>query len=382
MTIFLKAIFSDLLVRVQEMKETLIVLATNNGIHPDVEGYFFEQTIQELAKIENKILKLSVERKGQLEIALFFTNNLSTYHSLFRDFQFIELYRYRIIRNYSAPDHFFKKLIQRVYDDSNILATPPLVTTISNSSDYFWATPSIEVIGVPNGEEKSLLNLSDLYHEIGHLIFYQFQENSSEISSLKNEITHFFQAQENSAQWTKQERYQLQNWQEYYLQYWIEEFTCDIIGTYLTGPAYSWTNLKLMAINFAHNQIYNCSLTHPSDEARIRVIFYCLEEMNTEYDEVIVEMDRAWQAIISGMRQQTQKDRIYELVLSNDILKQIVTKIIAFCKNIDLAPYQPSGNKDTIAHLLNRAWEEVRKNPVGFGDWEKEKLKLLKGLLK
>lgn len=42
---------------------------------------------------------------------------------------------------------------------------------------HYWVHPQYEIIAVPTGEEKSLLNLPDLYHETGHLIYKQHEED-------------------------------------------------------------------------------------------------------------------------------------------------------------------------------------------------------------
>jgi hypothetical protein len=82
----------------------------------------------------------------------------------------IEIYRYQVILKYGKAESYLNKKIKLIYDEIKCLQSVPLVTTINNSDEYYWVHPQYEIIAVPTGEEKSLLNLPDLYHEIGHLI--------------------------------------------------------------------------------------------------------------------------------------------------------------------------------------------------------------------
>lgn len=45
----------------------------------------------------------------------------------------------------------------------------------------------------------------------------------------------------------------LKKWKES----WTQEFVCDLIGTYLVGCAYGWTNFKLTQLLPAEKQLIN-----------------------------------------------------------------------------------------------------------------------------
>jgi hypothetical protein len=46
---------------------------------------------------------------------------------------------------------------------------------------------------------------------------------------------------------------------------WLEEFTCDLVGSYMTGAAYAWTNLKLLSAEHGSTKIFDYSESHPAD---------------------------------------------------------------------------------------------------------------------
>lgn len=63
---------------------------------------------------------------------------------------------------------------------------------------------------------------------------------------------------------------------------WSEDLACDLIGTYLVGPAYAWSNMKICAVSGGLNNIFSNTKhfsDHPPDEARMRCIFMMLEQI-------------------------------------------------------------------------------------------------------
>src|SRR5205823_3133932 len=78
----------------------------------------------------------------------------------------------------------------------------------------------------------------------------------------------------------------------WWLSSWIMEFTCDLVATYLVGSAYAWTNLKLTTLSSGKNRVYHDSPSHPSDEARMRTIFYMLNKMGLTED--VEQLEISW----------------------------------------------------------------------------------------
>ena len=163
---------------------------------------------------------------------------------------------------------------------------PPIVSTISNHDYYYWAVPYFEIIALPSGEEHSLLNLPDMYHEIGHLLHSMFGGKSCELSAIA--IDKYFAKEvvrviDDGTAAHFQETLELAKylWQSS----WLEEFTCDLVGTYMTGAAYAWTNLKLLSTGHGSTKIFEYSQSHPADEARMRIIILMLEKLGLTDDK-------------------------------------------------------------------------------------------------
>ncbi len=94
---------------------------------------------------------------------------------------------------------------------------------------------------MPSGEEHSLLNLPDMYHEIGHLLHSMFGGISCETSGIiidKHFAKEIVRVQDDgtAAQLFKEK---LEEAKYLWEASWLEEFTCDLVGTYMTGASYA-----------------------------------------------------------------------------------------------------------------------------------------------
>ena len=365
---FIKAIFFDLTGRIEKMQENL----ASANISKEVDTAFLNETRQLLLGLNNDITLL-VE-SGDLEIEALASNNVIKYNTLYEALLTIELFRYLIIINYGKAEEYFKKKIKRIYREINCLQNPPLVTTISNSESYYWALPSYDIIAVPTGEEQSLLNLPDLYHEMGHLIYNQYAQFLK--GSIEQSLTKYYNTEiqrvvnEQRAAW-------LITFFREKLNYWIE-FTCDLIAVYLVGPAYAWTNLKLTTLSSGQNQIFIDSPSHPSDESRMRIIFFLLEKMG--HTQELTEIKKSWEAFLSATANVVPPN--YQSIFPQTFLEELAENVYAGCKAIDLKSYKEQVDEHGIpvSKILNDAWEQLFANPSAFHQWEKEQIEGIKTL--
>ncbi|KMQ69208.1 hypothetical protein ACM39_03645 [Chryseobacterium sp. FH2] len=147
-----------------------------------------------------------------------------------------------------------------------------MIFTTSNHHLYYWTIPQYDIIFLPVGEEQILLNLPDMYHEIGHLLYAMFGGKSCEISAV--EIDRYFMGIKH-----KNKEIEIKKINFLWCKKWIEEFTCDLTATYMIGPAYAWTHLKLLSNEFGKTDIYKPSSSHPSDKARMRIIILMMDKL-------------------------------------------------------------------------------------------------------
>lgn len=359
---FIKALYADLLHRI----DVVVTDIKSSTYHDDIRDRFISETLAQFSAIRDD-LQDSFD-SGVLEHDLMAGNNIYKFNRLHREFKAIHSYRYLALKNYKDPEVFFFRVISKIYNEHRISAIPPIVSTISNHDYYYWAVPYFEIIALPSGEENSLLNLPDMYHEIGHLLHSMFQGKSCEISSAV--IDKHFEGElvrvvdDGFPQFYDAIQLAKYLWQAS----WIEEFTCDLVGTYMTGAAYAWTNLKLLSTGHGSTKIYEYSQSHPADEARMRIIILMLEKLGLDKEKK--EVQDSWDLFLKDTIVFMPND--YSLLFPQHLLEKIVDEFYNFYQNADLASYPEllkTGNS-SIAQLLNEAWYNAQTNPLNYFSYE------------
>lgn len=368
---FIKALYADLLHRID------VVVADIKGLphHADIKDRFIDDTLNQFSAIRNELQ--SAFDTGVLELEIFAGNNLFRFNRVHRTFKAIHSYRYLAIKNYKEPEVFFYQVITQIYTEHRINALPPIVSTISNHDYYYWAVPYFEIIALPSGEEHSLLNLPDMYHEIGHLLHSMFGGKSCETSGItidKHFAKEIVRVQDDGTA----AHFQVKLEEAKYLweASWLEEFTCDLVGTYMTGAAYAWTNLKLLSTGHGSTKIFEYSQSHPADEARMRIIILMLEKLGLTDDKNRVEA--AWKVFLKDT--EVFKPNDYPLLYPQKLLQQIVDEFFTFYQNADLVSYPELVAKgaNSISQLLNDAWSSAQTNPTDYFDYETNSVARLK----
>lgn len=374
MTPFLKGIFADQANAVLKMLARL----RGNDIHPEMDKDFLARTIQLLESLHSDITNLI--QSGDLTIPLLASSNIVKYNTFTERLQTIELFRYLAIINYGKPEIYFKKKITRIYKEINCLQKEPIITTISNSESYYWALPSYNIIAVPTGEEKNLLNLPDLYHEIGHLIERQYRHDFR--SEFIPVLDSFYRDEEQRVIDEQRDPGLVPFYRDKHSRWlsgWIMEFTCDFIATYLVGPAYAYTNLKICTLSSGKDRIYADFPSHPSDEARMRAIFYMLHRLG--FDKEIGEIDTLWQSFLQNVNNPIPSN--YSYVFPKKLIEALGQSVLKCCKKIDLRAYPDQLKKfnPPISRIINDGWVEILSNSPNYKGWEEQKILQIRGLL-
>lgn len=373
---FIKGLYFDLDCRVQR----LLTQLKSNNYHPDIQVKFVPKTIEYLEEID--FLLQTKMNSGELDVDFFAPNNLTDFNQYYEWFKNIEFYRISVIMNYrEEAEGYLNKKIQKIYDEIKHLSNPPILTTISNSQDYYWAETFFEIIAVPYGEEHNLLNLPDLYHEIGHLIFRQYPDIVEDkfLPILRNYIDEQINLSKDENTDTHYIPFFTEK-QKHWEAYWIEEFTCDLIATYLCGPAFAWANMKMSAISNGSKAIFLDSPSHPSDESRMRAVFMMLNK--TGFAHECAEIIESWEQFLTHTN--NPKDPDYKFIFPDNLLEQLTEIVFNYCKGIDLATYQEQIeiHKNPISKIVNDAWIELHNNPSEFEKIQKEMIVLIRGSFK
>ncbi len=374
MILFVKGIFYDQSNRVAKMLSDL----NDPGVNQEIDKSFLDKTVEMLEVLNAEIQVLI--NSGDLDIEPLAQYNIIRYNTFHERLLTIELFRYLVIINYGTPEEYFKKKINRIYTEINCLQKQPIVTTISNSENYYWALPTYDIIAVPTGEERNLLNLPDLYHEMGHLIYNQYEPYlkdriEMDINAFYNDEIHRVVDEQRDLRLISFYRDKNSRW----INGWIMEFTCDFIATYLVGPAYAWTNLKLTTLSSGKDGIYEDSQSHPSDESRMRGIFHMLKMMR--HSSKVAEIETSWQEFLNATSNPIPSN--YSFIFPKILIEKLATNVFAGCQTIDLRIYSSQVEKfgNPISKILNDAWHELFNNPSNFSRWEEERIQEIGSLL-
>lgn len=323
-----------------------------------------------MSRIKGLSPKAITVEEEDLEVKELSKYNLRRYTTLYSEFQLIEIYRYQVILKYGDAESYLNKKIRRIYDEIKCLQSVPLVTTINNTDEYYWVHPQYEIIAVPTGEEKSLLNLPDLYHETGYLIYKQHAEDL--LGNFKTELVSHYENQKKLV--TDEDRSPallevfegtLKKWKES----WTEEFVCDLIGTYLVGCAYGWTNVKLTTITTGKEATYQSTDLHPSNEARMRAIFTMLKQIGLTKE--LKEVRDSWNPFLNLIEAPIPDN--YNYFFPDSLIEKLTEYVYQGCVNIGLVSYseQIQEQANPISKILNEAWHQLRSNPQNYAHWEK-----------
>jgi hypothetical protein len=370
---FLRGIFYELAGRVTKMEEGL----NSPRISKSIDKDFFQTTLDLLKRLHTEIKLLIAS--GDLDIDELSANNIIKYNTYYERLMTIELFRYLIILNYGEAEEYFARKVKRIYDEISCLQKPPLITTISNSENYYWALPVYDIIAVPTGEERNLLNLPDLYHEMGHLI--EKQSVAFLKGNIEQSVTSYFQAEMQRVLDEERPAGLIGFFREkltYWIGSWIMEFTCDLIATFLVGPAYAWTNLKLTTLSSGKDRVFQDSPSHPSDEARMRAIFYLLKKMG--YGQELANIESSWNIFLSVT--DNAKPQNYVYTFPQELLEQLADNVYQGCINIGLRSYNEQVRElgNPISKILNDAWGVLFSNPEGFSKWEQDRITEIKSV--
>lgn len=370
MTPLIRTLFTDLHTRLEKM---ISQLDQRNMASP-VAGKFKSEAVTDMIALQVQVK--GILEDGILEHDFFAPNTFILYNSLNNKFVEIELYRYLpLIRYNQSAEGYFETLIRSIYQEIDTPHKIPFVSTNSNSETYFWVYAKFQMISLPHGEESHLLNLPDLYHEIGHLLF---NESGSFIVGRHLTATQSYFTQE-TAKCRKfgQQAFKrtLSRGDEYWRDHWSEELACDLIATYLVGLAYGWSHMKHCTISGHFNELYSYSSIfkrHPPDEVRMRAILKMLQRMGLDGD--VARIDQEWRKM--GRITKNNQPDYYQNIFPDALVDSIVDDVLQWCRDSALRSYlqQIATTTFPVSFIINQAWDRILTSPEGFNQWQAEQI--------
>lgn len=263
-------------------------------------------------------------------------------------------------------------LVRRIVAEINHVPLPPVVSPLSQM--YFSMDTTLNILFVPLIENRFLLHLPDVYHELAHQCF------ADRASSRLRPVTRALRSA--SEVWLQNcfnERQRLMRSRgpearRHHVELaqrctspWILELFCDLYAVLTVGPAYGWSHLHLTAL-FGDSPYALPVLgpsSHPADDARMRVIIGGLKALH--YDVETHDIEQRWtQFKASGGYTPSPE---YHLYYPTDVLQAIVEEGIGGFESAGTRGYKDAPS-DSVARILNQAWQRFWSDPTGYVAWE------------
>src|SRR5262249_55141897 len=128
---------------------------------------------------------------------------------------------------------------------------------------------------------------------------------------------------------------------------WLTELSCDLLATYVAGPAYGWTNARLCA-RLSHS-FYEISASHPADAARTIAIRMMLQQQG--HMVLAHKIALQWQDLQKTAAQTEPQE--FRLAFPDALLESLVEEVSLYCQSAGLKKY--NATTMPIARLLNDA---------------------------
>jgi hypothetical protein len=171
----------------------------------------------------------------------------------------------------TPEDIAMSRTVADLATECSIAARPLVMCSMLDGS--FWTRPDLDLITVAVGEHDRLLALPDVVHELCHGL-YREVAGACHGNMATRVRKHMLDAVKAKTLTQAQGTRLIRAWNR-----WDEEFCCDLLATYLCGPAYGWQNVLLGAHSPQPGwEPQEVSIEkHPPDDARAYAISSMLE---------------------------------------------------------------------------------------------------------
>lgn len=254
----------------------------------------------------------------------------------------------------------------------------PLPTPVVScaSQRYYHTYPDLRLICVPLAENRFLLQLPDLYHELGHSLL-TFENDArlagfqrKHVEAVDDALRYLAEElqKENTGLGPEAFKRYLSTWIGCWLSWSIELF-CDLFAVYTAGPAFAWAHLHLAAgVETDPFRVPLFGATgHPADAARMTVLLHAMDRLG--FHEERAAVTNRWQEFLrltdSGINAEYR--RCFPDTLLSQIEKRAFEGVLTLGCDLAAPDMRGEGRK-----LLNEAWTRFWRSPADYVDWERQ----------
>jgi hypothetical protein len=310
-------------------------------------------------------------------------NQINRYKRCYESYSLVEKIQLPILLRYSDKDAFFHAFLKNSLNHINYQIDTPLISAASTNYYEVFAdkNPISSSFFVPVIDDLFLLNLPDLFHEIGHLIFLK---NEKELSTEFIEKFDDYLSNERrriKVQTRPFDPIFYDNLEELWKDSWSKEHVANMIATYCLGSSFGWQCLRICA-NTGEDVYFPAKIIsqpddHPSFESQMQGIVEILKMMRMTTEAI--ELNEKWNQYktICHFDKPTEHDHCYP----DYLMKSLAENVFQGCKTIGLKPFtaQKQDKKGiNIPLLLDESWRLFHLDPKKYLLWEEETVKGLK----
>ena len=280
-----------------------------------------------------------------------------------------------------AEDRGLNAFVRRIAREINHAPVPPVVSPLSTM--YFSLDADLGILFVPLVENRFLLHLPDVYHELGHQCFTKPSSarlrpvvqalQASHEAWLQHCVDERQRLRRSRGPKARETRVELA---QRCVAGWVVELYCDLFAVLTAGPAYAWSHLHLSALygDSPYALPVREPATHPADEARMRAILRGLRALGFESDADNIETRWGELKQAGGFVPSAEYAAFYPVTVLNEL---VGTALHGF-EAAELRSYRgaPTNN---VAALLNEAWDRFWSSPSDYVDWEQRAVEDLLG---
>ena len=243
----------------------------------------------------------------------------------------------------------------------------------------------IPIIFAPPQQTNSLLDMTGIYHELGHIVFQRFKEIADNL--IETISGHFSEMMKEIGPMKPEKRTQREDAIKDAKDYWIierlSEIFSDIYATYTCGPAYYFSCVD-MIVKMGGNPFNICTTdVHPPGAARVHA---CYKTLLPAYQEEITLLVRnMWDTYVKSYQRPTD----FELKCADVLIDSIVETSIQNIKNLlpnarryssTISGLSEAGTltpSDSLETILNKSLKILLKEPKYYPEWEKKVFTIL-----
>jgi len=284
----------------------------------------------------------------------------------------VESYPLLFVERYDASDRRLTRLCRRLAGQVGWPLPPPLVAAFS--TQYYWTEPRFNVVCAPATEGATLLNLPDLYHELGHILMERREEDL--VGDMAGEIDAYVRAEKGRVEMQQRPPHYRPLYDRLLGQWrgvWLAEFVADMVATYIGGPAFGWQHIRLCA-GMSHGAYVpglDETADHPADEARLRGIVAVLDNLGLGDDARRIRDLWARYLHVGGETRPAD----YEVCYPQALVASLARRVVAGCDALGLRPFAPRAEEGgSIVALVGEAWEIFLEDSPGYEAWERARL--------